>query len=118
MNTRKTFRLFTALSIFAGLATFAGCTPEGRGFKLPDGDIASGKATFVDLACNDCHSVADIEQAAGSDSGLNIRLGQPVEVEGKSAMRPYNEVMTVDQLVNLVAFLESVYELRVPPGYL
>jgi hypothetical protein len=147
MNTRKTFRLFTALSIFAGLATFAGCTPEGRGFKLPDGDIASGKATFVDLACNDCHSVADIEQAAGSDSGLNIRLGgptnsiktygelvtsiinpshvvkrrhppQPVEVEGKSAMRPYNEVMTVDQLVNLVTFLESVYELRVPPGYL
>lgn len=141
MNTWKTLLLFATLSFIAG------CTPEGRGFKLPDGDIESGKTTFTDLACNDCHSVADIGQSAGSDSGLSIRLGgptnsvktygelvtsiinpshvitrrhppQPVTVEGESAMRSYNEVMTVEQLIDLVTFLESVYELRVPPGYL
>lgn len=129
------------------LLLIGACTPEGKGFKLPDGDMAAGKTTFVTLACNDCHSVAEIERAAGSESKLNIRLGgptnsvktygqlvtsiinpshtiarpyprQPVEIEGDSAMRPYNGFMTVEQLVDLVTFLESVYELRLPPSYL
>jgi hypothetical protein len=33
-------------------------------------------------------------------------------------MRAYNDVMTVEQLVNLVTFLETEYELRTPPSYL
>ena len=43
---------------------------------------------------------------------------QAVETNGKSAMRAYNDVMTVEQLVNLVTFLETEYELRTPPSYL
>jgi hypothetical protein len=124
-----------------------GCTPEGRGFKLPEGDIDRGKATFVKLACNDCHRLAGIERSTVSQSEIDILLGgpthqvktygqlvtsiinpshvfarryppQPVEVDGQSLMRNYNQFMTVQQLVDLVTFLEEEYELRVPPSYL
>jgi len=125
----------------------AGCTPEGRGFKLPDGDVDRGQITFVTLACNDCHRISDIERSADSQTELDIQLGGPthqiktygqlvtsiinpshviarryppqtVEIDGQSAMRAYNDVMTVQQLVDLVTFLEQEYELRVPPSYL
>ncbi len=138
--------LKTSMLVVA-LVAIAGCTPEGKGFKLPDGEIESGKAAFVDLACTDCHSVAGVERAADSGTGLNIALGgptnsvktygqlvtsiinpshvinrpyprQPVEEDGESTMRAYNHLMTVQQLVDLVTFLESEYELRVPPSYL
>ena len=35
--------------------------------------------------------------------------------EGESRMRNYNEVMTVDELIHLVAFLQSKYQIYVPP---
>ena len=36
-----------------------------------------------------------------------------VAMEGKSNMTVYNDVMTVRELIDLVAFLQSHYELRV-----
>ena len=32
-------------------------------------------------------------------------------IDGVSRMRNYNDVMTVDELINLVAFLQAQYEL-------
>ena len=133
--------------VLCGLFAVAGCTPEGRGFKLPAGDLERGRVEFVNLGCNDCHRVADIDLAVDADTDLDIRLGGPVthvktygelvtsvinpshriarphppqtvDVDGESMMRSYNSIMTVQQLVDLVAFLESEYELRAPPSYM
>ncbi len=137
-----------ALLLSLVLAGAAGCVPEGRGFKLPDGDLADGRQTFVDLGCHDCHRVADIARNPESQMDVDIALGgevnsvktygelvtsiinpshviarpyppQPVTVDGsESAMRRYNGIMTVQQLVDLVTFLETEYELRAPPSYM
>ena len=32
-----------------------------RGFRLPAGDIARGKAAFVEMNCHHCHSVVGVE---------------------------------------------------------
>ena len=141
---KMTWSVLLLLSI---LAVVGGCDSQNRGFKLPAGNSEAGKETFVELGCNDCHSVADIEHATNAGTDLNLRLGgavtrvktygelltsiinpshkiarpypqQPVELDGKSTMRDYNSVMTVQQLVDLVTFLETEYDLRVPPSYL
>lgn len=114
---------------------------SGRGFSLPEGDADRGRATFIELECNTCHSTADIERIAVSEApDINIKLGGEVTViktygdlvtsvinpshkiaqryskqkvateEGESTMIAYNEVMTVQQLVDLVTYLENNYQ--------
>jgi cytochrome c2 len=114
---------------------------SGRGFSLPAGNIDQGRKTFVELECNACHSVGDIERvAAGEGPDINVELGgrvtavktygdlvtsvinpshktswryakQTVAAErGELKMEVYNEIMTVQQLVDLVTYLESTYE--------
>jgi cytochrome c2 len=118
---------------------------SGRGFSLPEGNIEKGRATFVELECNACHSVGDIEHVAGREGpDINVKLGGQVTTVktygdlvtsvinpshrtsgrytkqkfategGESTMVVYNEIMTVQQLVDLVTYLESNYEI-VPP---
>ena len=118
---------------------------SGRGFSLPEGDVEKGRATFVELGCNTCHSVGDIEHVARAEEpDINIRLGGNVSVvktygdlvtsvinpshkinrrytkmgiatdENGLKMDVYNEFMTVQQLVDLVTYLESNYEIVVP----
>lgn len=71
----------------------AGCKPEpnsGRGFSLPEGDAANGKATFVELGCNSCHSTEDVEQLSLADQTLpTVKLGGP-----SGAMKTYGELVT------------------------
>jgi L-cysteine S-thiosulfotransferase len=38
-----------------------------------------------------------------------------ISVDGKSRMTDYTEVMTFRQMINLVAFLQSQYEIILPP---
>ena len=114
---------------------------SGRGFSLPQGSFEAGRATFVELDCNACHSVGDIEHIAGNESpDINVKLGGPVTAvktygdlvtsiinpshkisrrnnkqgfateDNESKMVAYNEVMTVQQLVDLVSYLESNYK--------
>ena len=114
---------------------------SGRGFSLPEGSVDKGRATFVELECNTCHSVGDIERVAGREGpDIDIKLGgevttiktygdlvtsvinpshktsrryaqQNVATEaGESKMIVYNEIMTVQQLVDLVTYLESNYQ--------
>lgn len=119
------------------------CNEQARGFSLPGGDIEEGKATFGRLACNSCHSISDIEWKGGNDSS-EIPLGGEVSIqktygelvtsvinpshkiardykkqgvteEGLSKMKNYNEVMTVQELVDLVTFLQSEYKIKSPP---
>jgi L-cysteine S-thiosulfotransferase len=52
---------------------------SARGFVLPRGDIEQGKTAFVDLGCNQCHSVAEVDLPAySSPMRFNIKLGGEV----------------------------------------
>ncbi len=132
-----------------GLLT-SSCNEDARGFTLPVGDIEKGKANYVRLSCNECHSISGIEWKGGSDN-LNIFLGGEVSIkksygdlvtsvinpshkiarsykqktdaeatdqDGLSKMKNYNELMTVQELIDLVAFLQSEYKIKTQPtGY-
>ncbi|MCR8921304.1 cytochrome c [Dasania sp. GY-MA-18] len=116
-------------------------TKSGRGFTLPEGDVEKGQAAFLELHCNSCHAVvgrADIPHV--EDAAITVKLGGKVRIiqnygqlvtsiinpshrlakgypqamvqtEGQSLMPNYNSVMTVQQLTDLVAFLQAQYEM-------
>ena len=115
------------------------------GFHLPDGDPAAGRQAFVDLGCNACHEVAGVPieylegiahvQLGGETTHLRT-YGELVTsiinpshkiaprhreagavLEGESVMTYLylNQIMTVQQLVDLVAFLQPTYEVVQPP---
>ena len=117
-------------------------------FHLPgDGDAERGKAAFVTLGCSNCHEVsgADLPRPAVqppvpvvlggmvdrrvTDAFLVTEVIDPsfrlapypkeqITVAGKSRMPHYADRMTVRQLVDIVAFLQSHYTLRpMPPEY-
>ncbi|MEQ9406354.1 MAG: c-type cytochrome [Fuerstiella sp.] len=112
------------------------------GFTLPDGDAAAGKQTFVSYMCHECHSVSgmempDVEFAAERQVKLGGKVDriqtygelvtsiinpshklasgyrpEDVSAEGESKMTNYNDVMTVGELIDIVAFLQAQYELK------
>jgi hypothetical protein len=117
------------------------------GFRLPnDGNIERGKAAFVAKQCHTCHQVAGVdlpkptavppvpvvlggEVAKPVGDGYLVtsiinpshRLGSHsrdlVAVDGKSRM-PHDETLTIRELTDIVAFLQSRYEVRMPqPRY-
>jgi len=115
------------------------------GFRLPEGDAAAGREAFVALRCNACHEIVggDVEHLGGaarvSIGGKTTRIKTYGELvtsiinpshriappnreagaaEGGESLMSYaylNDVMTVQQLVDLVAFLHPTYELVMPP---
>jgi len=131
--------------LFLLILVLASCNIDpnsGRGFSLPEGSEDAGRTTFVELECNACHTVGDIERIAGREKlDIDIMLGGPVTAvktygdlvtsiinpshkisrsynkpglvtgDDESNMIVYNEVMTVQQLVDLVTYLESNYQL-------
>ena len=124
----------------------ASCQQQSRGFALPPGDKERGKTAFLKLHCNECHSVADIEWA-GNPEELHYVLGGSViftktygelvtsiinpshkiaqqyyeqdltSVDNTSKMAIYNDLMTVQELVDIVSFLEAEYEIERPITY-
>jgi sulfur-oxidizing protein SoxX len=116
------------------------------GFRLPDGDATAGRQAFLDLRCNSCHEVrgSAIEHGGGlaqitlggqttrvktygelvtSIINPSHKIAPPHRVDGATAegaslmsFTYLNEVMTVQQLVDLVAFLQPTYEVVQPPA--
>ena len=110
-----------------------------RAFSQPPGNAANGQAAFVALKCVTCHTVdgvqlpkptapADQTLALGGAVGrlrtygdlLTAIVHPGASLSGKltmeqwrkmekSPMRPVNEVMTVQQLIDLVTFLQPRY---------
>lgn len=132
-------------TVLAGGLLVVGCNQEGRGFALPDGNVDSGKIAFVQLGCNECHSVGEIPHEPGPEN-INVTLGGEVTKvksygdlvtsiinpshkiakrrlqktstdDGASKMKNYNEIMTVQELVDVVTFLQSEYKLTTPREY-
>jgi hypothetical protein len=118
---------------------------SGAGFRLPAGDAERGKAAFVDLKCHECHRVAGVDLPAPTvEPSVPVVLGgevphvktdgelfssivnpshkiapgyraELVERDGKSRMPDFSDVMTVRQMIDLVAFLQARYKV-VRPG--
>lgn len=111
------------------------------GFTLPDGDVERGKATYVKFQCNACHETQQIPQLeSDAPAAISVVLGGDTtriksygelvtsiinpshrvsrrksgdlaDARGESKMITYNDVMTVTQLTDLVAFVQSSYTL-------
>jgi mono/diheme cytochrome c family protein len=141
-------RFITRWSVVLLILLTAACSgpKSGAGLRLPDGDVERGKAAFLELKCNTCHTVAGTEMPVPSKDYAYVRVvvlggevrqvktygalvtsiinpshslapGYPKELITKgneSAMANFNDKMTVRQLIDLVAFLQSRYEF-VPP---
>lgn len=134
MNNRQ---LLIVLLVALGLS---GCDRSLQSFSLPVGDVARGEQVFMNMQCLSCHTLEGYERPAGEHE-LSIGLGgkvkglktygelvtsvinpshrlaqgydrSTIQVEGESVMPVYNDVMTVTELVDLVTFLESHYELE------
>ena len=121
---------------------------SGRGLRLPDGDVERGALAFRELGCPTCHDAVGERRAPKGDrpNGI-VTLGgvvTRVETYGElvtsiinpsheisrryrreqvaegdvSKMDNFNERMTVAQLIDLTAFLQSKYEVRREPSYL
>lgn len=118
---------------------------QARGFALPPGDASAGEAAFLRLQCHQCHQVAGLELPENTmiDGPVEVALGGPVTVvksygdlvtsiinpshklkrdpdqqlsaDGESFMTVYNDVMTVQELIDIVSFLQTKFELTVPP---
>jgi sulfur-oxidizing protein SoxX len=126
------------------LINCGGGPKSGRGFRMPDGDPEKGKIAFTDLKCHECHTVKGVELPTPSGTAeVMVMLGgdtyqihtygdlvtsiinpshrivrgypkEAVEKDGKSKMLNFNSTMTVQQMIDLVAFLQSHYKF-VPP---
>jgi L-cysteine S-thiosulfotransferase len=120
----------------------AGCAADDGQFTLPTGDAERGQEAFVKFRCFDCHLVHSVNLPPGEEPGqVMVELGGQVDRlrdygdlvtaiinpshrlamgysenmvanDGKSRMTVYNDVMTVSQLIDIVTFLQSHYELR------
>ena len=135
----------SSLYVLGAVAALAGCDvgpKSASGFRLPDGNAATGEALFVDLGCPACHEVADRPQFQDEVTPeMSVRIGgstmrirtygelvtsvinpshklakgynrNDVSREGESLMDNYNDVMTVSELIDVVAFLQAQYELE------
>ena len=115
-----------------------------KGFSLPEGNALEGQKAFVYLHCYECHFIEGIElPRAESDTEPFVQLGgkvsqvktygdlvtsiinpshklapgYPLETitdDGQSKMPLYNGYMTVQELIDIVAFLQPEYEVIVP----
>ena len=115
---------------------------SSAGFRLPDdGDIDRGKVAFVAHNCHSCHQVSGVDlprpavppEAPLVLGGITTRTltdgylvasiinpshelapfpKEKITKNGKSRMPAYTDTLTVRQLTDLVAFLQSRYEFR------
>ena len=114
-----------------------------RGFRLPDGDAEAGREAFLYMQCNQCHTIKgeDLPAVAGFEPYVELggavtrvksygelvtaiinpshklATGYPVEDisnDGTSKMPVYNRVMTVQELIDIVMYLQPHYEVVVP----
>jgi mono/diheme cytochrome c family protein len=143
-------RKLSILTLLLALVfALGGCDKERtmseRGFRLPDGNAAAGRETFLYMHCNQCHTIEG--ETLPSIPGFEpfVELGGTitrvktygelvtavinpshkladgyakdlVSEDGKSKMYVYNGFMTVQELTDIVMFLQPYYEV-VPPEF-
>lgn len=144
MRNRVKFCALAAMLV-TGIACSSG-RYSAAAFHLPgDGDATRGKAAFLELGCNNCHTVAGEDlpkpevalqisvplggevMAQVSDAYLvtsmldpSYRLaGDRPDHSGKSRMPHYADRLTARQAIDIVAFLQAHYTvLKARPDYM
>lgn len=107
--------------------------PQGWQFSLPDGDANAGKNVFLNMKCYSCHAIEIAgeklppSRSKGAGPGLTGYAALPKEYlaesiikfhtvvaapgytvkEGRAAMGEYNHFLTVQEVIDLVAFLKQ-----------
>lgn len=142
---RSTLGAVCAAILLAAMLGCTGGAKSPAGFRLPDGDAVRGRHEFVALGCNACHKVSGVELPAAApelpelvvlggevlyvrtDGELVTAIVNPshslvrgyarevIAPGGRSRMKDYGDVLTVRQLIDLVAFLHSTYKTVPPP---
>ncbi|MEM7501036.1 MAG: c-type cytochrome [Pseudomonadota bacterium] len=133
-------RVLTSITLAFALVCLSGCDAADRNaLVLPEGDAEVGRTVFVDLRCHACHLVQDLElppiereysiplggigsktypelvtSVVNPSHRLARGLGRHMD---ESPMSNYNDAMTVTQLVNVVEFLQTQYEVPSVPRY-
>lgn len=145
MNHMRRVAVLIALALV--IIGCAPAPESGRAFRLPDGDSATGKQVFLRLQCHACHKVSGVDlPSIDLEPPVRVTLGGPttrvktygelvtsiinpshrlikrypeqdVSSEGESFMPTVNELMTVQELIDLVAFLQDTYQVVVPAPY-
>lgn len=115
-----------------------------KGFSLPEGNALSGREAFVYMHCHECHTVAGEDfpalvrpeppfvELGGKVTRVKtygelvtsiinpshkLARGYPLDVitvDGQSRMPIYNSYMTVQELIDIVAFVQPHYDVFVP----
>jgi hypothetical protein len=106
--------------------------PKGWKFSLPDGDPKAGKTVFMNMQCYSCHSIqipgeklpagsgaigpeltgySDLPKEYLAESIIKAHTvvaapGYTVK-EGKASMGNYNHFMTIQEMIDIVAFLKQ-----------
>ncbi len=136
-----TILLLAALTAFTGCEADR---MSEKGFSLPEGNALGGKEAFVYMHCHECHTIAGEElptlamadppyvQLGGKVTRVKTygelvtaiinpshKLAQGYAVDlvtndGESKMPLYNGYMTVQELIDIVAFLQPHYDVYVP----
>lgn len=114
------------------------------GFRLPEGDPIAGREAFLYMQCNQCHTIAGetLPAVPGAEPPY-VELGgavtrvktygelitaiinpshkladgyaeEMVSEDGESKMYVYNGFMTVQELNDIVMYLQPYYDLIVP----
>lgn len=117
---------------------------SGRGFVLPDGNAEKGQAAFIQLKCTACHRIDGVDLPAPTAKPESIlALGGEVsrlrtygelvtaiihparDISSKvpphqyksaaaTPMKDVNREMTVEQLIDIVTFLQPTYRQILP----
>jgi sulfur-oxidizing protein SoxX len=115
-----------------------------RGFSLPEGDPVVGQQAFLYMQCNECHTISGMElptvpladppfvELGGEVTrvktygDLVTAIINPshelakgyekdlVSNDGESKMYNYNGFMTIQELVDIVMFLQPHYDVVIP----
>ena len=115
-----------------------------KGFSLPEGNALAGREAFVYMHCHECHTVTGEEfpalpladppfvELGGKVTRVKtygelvtaiinpshkLAKGYPVEMvtnNNESKMPVYNGYMTVQELIDIVSFLQPHYDVYVP----
>ncbi len=140
---RKTTTILV-LAALAGLGACEADRMSEKGFSLPEGNALNGKEAFIYMHCHECHTIAGEELptlaladppyiALGGkvtrvktygelvtaiiNPSHKLAKGYPVDTVtngGLSKMPLYNGYMTVQELIDIVAFLQPHYDVYVP----
>lgn len=117
---------------------------SSKGFRLPDGDAQAGREVFLYMQCHQCHAIEgeQLPTIPGQEPPY-VELGgkvtrvktygelitaiinpshklargyaqDVVAEDGESKMYVYNQHMTVQELIDIVMFLQPHYDVVVP----